>query len=188
MLKQHFKERKNIQTVKIPHPKPQVKHPTFPFRRYQQCIDGGNPVLLVEVIEDRGFPFRSPGATDVWNEQEARFIHENQGPKAFGFFLYGAIGKPSNARFLSRFFVKPGVLVSGNSIPFPGGSSTHGWGDTGSQGACEWFGQSASRSKGLSDTLQPVNLTRAALLGLPFRFEKAWEAAPGSSLRSYAPV
>jgi len=125
MFKQHFKERKNIQTVKIPHPKPQVKHPTFPFRQYHQCIDGGNPVLLVEVIEDLGFPFRSPGATDVWNEQEARFIHENQGPKAFGFFSYGAIGKPSNARFLSRFFVKPGVLVSGNSIPFPGGSSTH---------------------------------------------------------------
>jgi hypothetical protein len=40
-------------------------------------------------------------------------------PKSFGFSLYGATGKPSNAQSLSRSFVKPGALVSGNSIAFP---------------------------------------------------------------------
>jgi len=88
MFKQLFKEITNIQTVKIPLPKSEVERQAFPFGRYHQGIDGGNPVLLVKVIENWGLSFRSPGATNVWDEQEARFIDEDQtGPKFFGFFF-----------------------------------------------------------------------------------------------------
>jgi len=98
MFEQFFKERTDIQTVKIPRPKPKIKSQAFPFRGHRQSTDGGNPVLFVEVIEDRGLSLGSPSATDVWNEQEARLIDEDQtGPKSFGFFLYGATDKPSNA-------------------------------------------------------------------------------------------
>lgn len=71
MFEQFFKERTDIQTVKIPRPKPEVKSQAFPFWGHRQSTDGGNPVLSVEVIEDRGLSFGSPGATDVWNEQPA---------------------------------------------------------------------------------------------------------------------
>ena len=95
MFEQFFKERTDIQTVKIPRPKPEIKSQAFPFWRHRQSTDGGNPVLFVEVIEDRGVSFGSPSATNVWNEQEARLIDEDQmGPKSFGFFLYGATDKP----------------------------------------------------------------------------------------------
>jgi len=183
MFEQRFKERTNIQTVEVSRPKSEIEDQAFPFRRHRQGIDRGNPILFVKVIEDRGSPFRSPGATDVWNEQEARLIHEDQtGPKSFGFFLYGATGEPSNAQSLCRSFVKPGALVSGNSSPSSEVSSTHDWDDTGCQGACEWSGQSVSRSRGLSDTLRPAGRIRAALLGFPSRSERASEDALGSSL------
>jgi hypothetical protein len=153
MLEQLFEKRANIQTVKIPLPKPEVERQASPLRRHRQRIDGGNPVLFVEVIEDRGLPSRSPCTTDIGNEQEARFIDEDQmGPKSFGFFLYGATGKPSNEQSLSRSFVKPGALVSGNSIPSPEATATHDWDDTGCQSTCGWLGRSVSGSKGLSDT------------------------------------
>jgi hypothetical protein len=176
MFEQFFKERTNIQTVKIPRPKSEIKSQAFPLRGHRQCIDGGNPVLFVEVIEDRSLPFRSPGAADVWNEQEARLIDEDQmGPKSFGFFLYGATGKPSNAQSLGRSFVKPGALASGNSIPSPEAIATHDWDDTGRQSVCEWFGQSVLGSKGPSDTLRPADPTKG-VAPIPFsRFETAWE-------------
>jgi hypothetical protein len=183
MFKQLFKERTNIQTVKIPRPEPEVERQAFPFRRYHQCIDGGNPVLFVEVIEDRGLSFRSPGATNVWDEQEARLIDEDQtGPKSFGFFLYGATGKLSNGQSLSRFFVKHGALVSDNSIPSPEVTATHDWGDTGCQSVCGWFGRSVSKSKGLSDILRPADPTRVLPPICFSRFETAWEDALESPL------
>ncbi len=182
MSEQSSKERPDIQTVKVPPPESEIKRQAFAFWRHRQGIDGGNSALFVEVIEDRSFSFRSPGATDIGNEQEARFINENQmGPKSFGLFLYGATGKPSNAQFLSRSFVKPGALVSGNSIPFSEAAAIRDSDDTGCQSVCGWFGQSVSRSKGLSDTLRPADLTRVALLGFPSRSGRAWEDALGSS-------
>ena len=142
MLEQLFEKRPNIQTVKVASPEPEIKRQTSPFRRYRQGIDRGNSVLFVKVIEHRGFPPRSPRTTDVGNKQETRLIDEDQmGPKSFGLFLYGAIGKPSNGRSLSRSFAKPGVLASDNSIPFPEAIAIHDWDDTGRQSACEWFGQ-----------------------------------------------
>jgi hypothetical protein len=181
VFKQLFKERTNIQTVKIPLPKPEVERQAFPFGRYHQGIDGGNSVLFVEVIEDRGLSFRGPGATNVWDEQEAGFIDEDQsGPKFFGFFLYGATDKLSNAQPLSPSFAEPGALASGNSIPSLEAAATHDWDDTGCQSACEWFGRSVSESTGRSDTLRPADPTR----GLPpicfSRSGTAWEDAPES--------
>jgi|MudIll2142460700_1097286.scaffolds.fasta_scaffold223779_1 hypothetical protein len=165
VFKQLFKEGTDIQTVKIPLPKPEVERQTFPFRRYHQGIDGGNPVLFVEVIEDRGLSFRSPGTTNVWDEQEARFIDEDQtGPKSFGFFLYGATDKLSNAQFLPRSFVEPAALVSGNSIPCLEALATHGWGDSGYQSACGWFGRSVSRSKDRFDNRHLSDLTKVVPL------------------------
>jgi hypothetical protein len=183
LFKKLFKERTNIQTVKIPFPKPEVERQTPPLRRYHQCIDGGNPILLVKVIEDRGLSFRSPGAANVWDEQEAGFIDKDQtGPKFFGFFLYGATDKLSNAQSLSRSFAEPGALASGNSIPSLEAAATHDWNDSGCQSACEWFGRSVSESKDRSDTLRPADPTR----GLPpicfSRFGTAWEGALESPL------
>jgi hypothetical protein len=176
MFEQFFKERTDIQTVKIPPPKPEVKNQAFPFWGYRQSTDGGNPVLSVEVIEDRGLSFGSPGATDVWNEQEARFIDEDQmGPKFFGFFLYGATDKPSNAQSLSRSFVKPAALVSGNSIPSLEAPATRDWGDSGCQSACGWFGQSVSRSRGPFDILHPADPTKVVPLISFSPFETASE-------------
>ena len=176
MFEQFFKERTDIQTVKIPRPKPEIKSQVFPLWRHRQSTDGGNPVLFVEVIEDRGVSFGSPSATNVWNEQEARLIDEDQmGPKSFGFFLYGATDKPSNAQSLSRSFVKPAALVSGNSIASLEAPATHDWGDSGCQSACGWFGQSVSRSRGLFDTLHPADLTTVVPLISFSPFETASE-------------
>jgi len=176
MFEQFVEERTDIQTVKIPRPKPKIKSQAFPFRGHRQSTDGGNPVLFVEVIEDRGLSLGSPSATDVWNEQEARLIDEDQtGPKSFGFFLYGATDKPSNAQSLCRSFAKPAALVSGNSIPSLEAPSTHDWGDTGCQSACEWFGQSVSRSRGLFDTLHPTDPTKVVPLISFSPFETASE-------------
>jgi hypothetical protein len=67
MFEQFFKDRTDIQTVKIPRPKPEIKSQAFPFWRHRQSTDGGNPVLFVEIIEDGGFPLWSPSTTDVGN-------------------------------------------------------------------------------------------------------------------------
>jgi len=181
MFEQFFKERTDIETVKVPRPKPEIESQAFPFRGYRQSTDGGNPVLFVEVIEDRGLSFGSPSATDVWNEQEARLIDEHQmGPKSFGFFLYGATDKPSNAQSLSRSFAKPAALVSGNSIPSLEAPATHDWGDSGCQSACGWFGQSVSRSRGLFDTLHPADPTK----GVPLISFSSFETASEDVLES----
>jgi hypothetical protein len=179
MFKQFFKERTNIQTGEIPCPKPEIKGQPLSLRGYRQSTDRGNPILFVQVVEDRGFPFWSPGATNVWNEQEARLIKKEQvGPKSFGVFLYVATGEPSNARSLCRFFVKPGALVSDNSIPSPEATATHDWGDAGCESASEWFERSASRSKGRSDILRPEDPPTAVPLTSLSRFETAWEDVP----------
>ena len=181
MFEQFFKERTDIETVKVPRPKPEIESQAFPFRGHRQSTDGGNPVLFVEVIEDRGLSFGSPSATDVWNEQEARLIDEDQmGPKSFGFFLYGATDKPSNAQSLSRSFAKPAALVSGNSIPSLEAPATHDWGDSGCQSACGWFGQSVSRSRGLFDTLHPADPTE----GVPLISFSSFETASEDVLES----
>jgi len=176
MSEQLFKERPNIQTGEIPCPKPEIKGQPLSLRGYRQGTDRGNPILFVQVVKDRGFSFRSPGPTNVWNEQEARLIKKDQvGPKSFGVFLYAASGEPSNGQSLSRSVVTLDALVSGNSIPSPEVSATQGWDDTGCESASEWFGQSVSTSKGLSDTLQPVDPTKGVAPIASSRFEITWE-------------
>jgi hypothetical protein len=44
MFEQRFKERRNIQSIEISCPKPEIEAQTFPFRGHRQCTDGGNPV------------------------------------------------------------------------------------------------------------------------------------------------
>lgn len=179
MFEQPLEERPNIQTGEIPCPKPKIKSQPLSLWGYQQGTDRGNPVLFVEVIEDGGFPFRSPSATNVWNEQEARLINEDQmGSTSFGVFLYAATGKPSNGQSLSRSFVMPGARVSDNSIPSLEATATHDWGDTGCESACGWFARSASGSKGLSDILRPEDPPKAVPLICLSRFETAWEGGP----------
>jgi hypothetical protein len=176
MFEQFLKETTDIQTVKIPRPKPEIKSHAFPFRGHRQSTDGGNPALFVEGIEDRGSPFGSPRATDVGNEQEARFIDEDQpGPNSFGFFLYGATDKLSTAQSLSRSFAKRAALVSGNSIPSLEAPATHDGGDSGYQIACGWFEQFVPRSRGLFDTLHSADQTKGVSLIAFSPFEKASE-------------
>jgi hypothetical protein len=181
MSEQPLEERPNIQTGEIPSPKPKIKSHPLSLWGYRQGTDRGNPVLFVEVIEDGGFPFRSPSAPNVWNEQEARLIKEDQmGPTSFGLFLYAATGKPSNGQSLCRPFVTPGARVSDNSIPSPEATTTHDSGDTGCESACRWFERPASRSKDLSDNLRPEGPPKAAPLTLVSRSMITWEAVPGS--------
>jgi len=183
MLEQPFKERSNIQTGEIPCSKSEIKGQPLSLRGYRQGTNRGNPILFVQVVEDRSFPFWSPGATNVWNEQEAGFIKKDQvGPKSFGVFLYAATGEPSNARSLCRPFVTHDALVSDNSTPSPEATATHDWGDTGCESASEWFGQSVSRSTGLSDTLRPEDPAKGVAPIPSFRFEIIWEDALESPL------
>jgi hypothetical protein len=179
MFEQFFKERPNIQTGEIPCPELQIKSQPSSFRGYRQRTDRGNPILFVQVVEDRSFPFWSPGTTNVWNEQEARLINEDQmGSKSFGVFLYAATGKPSNGQSLYRSFVTPGARVSDNSIPSPEATATHDSRDTGCESACGQFGRSASRSKGRSDNLRQEDPPKAVPLIFLSRFQTAWEDVP----------
>ena len=185
MFEQFFEKRTNIQAVKIPCPEPEIKHKALPFRRNRQCTDGGNPILFIQIAENRSVPFRSPGTTDIRNEQEARFIDEHQmGPKSFGVFLYGATGKLSNGQSLSRPFVTRGARVSGNSISSLEGAATHDSGDTGRQSTSRWSGQSDSTSKGLSDTLRPEDPTTEFPRVSSCRSETAWADVPESPLNA----
>jgi hypothetical protein len=189
MFKQFFKKRTNIQTREIVCPKPQVKGQPLSLRRYRQSTDRRNPVLFVEVIEDRGFPFWGPGTPNVWNEQESRLINEDQmGSKSFGVFLYAAIGKPSNAQSLCRLFVKPGAPVSDSSNPSPEVNATYDWGDNGYESVCERFVRSASKSKDRSDILPPEDPLTAVPLTSLSRFVTAWEDVPEWPLNEGLPI
>jgi hypothetical protein len=179
MFKQSLKERPNIQADEIPCLKPEIKSQPLSPREYRQSTDGGDPVLLVELIQDGGFPFKSPGATNVWNGQKARLINEDKmGLKPFGVFLYGATGKPFNVQSPCRSFSRFGTRVSDNPIPFPEATATYDWGDTGWESASGWFGQSASGSKGLSDLLRPEDPPKAVPLISLSRLETACEGVP----------
>jgi len=181
MLEQLFKEGADIQTRKITRPKSEIESQMLPLRGHRQSTDGRNPVLFVNVIEDRGLSFWSPGAAYVGNKQEAGLIEEDQmGPKSFGVFLYGATDTVSNGRPLSRSFVKPDAPVFGNSIPSPEAGARHDWDDTESQSVSGRSGRSASTSKGLSGIPRPGDLLEATPLTSPSRLAEVWEDAQES--------
>jgi hypothetical protein len=72
-------------------------------------------------------PFRRPGARHVGDEQEARFIEEDQmGPTSLSVFLYAASDAASRRQSPRRPAAGPAVRVSDNSSPNWTAVSRHG--------------------------------------------------------------
>ena len=130
VFEQALEETPNIQTCEIACAKPEIKGQTPSFRGHRETAEGGNSVLLIEVIKERGLPFGCPRTGDVGDKQKPGFIEEDQmGPKSFGLFLYGATGIASNGQFLLRSSAMLDVRVSDNSIPGCPEASRYGKGD-----------------------------------------------------------
>jgi hypothetical protein len=181
VLEQVFEKGAHIQSVKIPTSKLHIESQTFPLGRHCKSTDGRDPVLFVEMIEDRGLSSGSPGPGDVRNEQEARFIKKDQmGPKSFRFFLNTAIGTVSNVQSLPRYAARPDVPASDSSSSSPPIASRHGWDDRWYQIACGLSRLSASGSKGPCGTRQPKDQPAALALTGPFVLRKVWEGAQES--------
>ena len=157
-----FEKSVDIQAREIPGPKLKVEGQTPSFRRYGQRIDGRNTILFVKMVKKGRLSLRGPSASNVRNEQEARFIQEDQmGPTSVGVFLYGAIDTASNERSLLRFSVKLAALASGSSIPSLRAVSTHGWDDIERRTVGRSLWLPALRSINRSDTPQPEGHLRA---------------------------
>ena len=181
VLEQVFEEGAHIQSVKIPASKLRVQRETFPLGRHGKSTDGRDPVLLVEMIENRGLSSGSPGPGDVRNEQEPRFIKKDQmGPKSLRFFLKTAMGTVSNVQSLPRYAARRDVPASDSSSSSPPITSTHGWDDRWSQSVCGLPRRSASVSKGQYGTRQPKDQQAAPAPTGPSVRGKVWEAAQES--------
>jgi hypothetical protein len=181
VLEQVFEKGPHIQTVKIPAAKLRIERQTFPLGRHCKSTDGRDPVLSIEVIENRSLAPGSPGAGHVRNQQEARFIKKDQrGPKSFRFFLNTAIGTASNVQSLPRYAARRDVPASDNSSSSPPTASTHGWDDRWYRSVSGLPRQSASVSKGPCGTQQPKAQPAApAPTGSSVR-RRVWEDAQES--------
>lgn len=196
MLEQVFEKGAHIQSCKIPTAKLSVECQTFPLRRHSKSADSRNPVLFIEVIENRSLAPGSPGPGHVRNQQEPRFIQKDQmGPKSFRFFLNTAIGTVSNVQPPPRHAAGRDVLVSDNSSSSQPRASRHGWDDKWYRSVSGLPRQSASRSKGPCDTRQPMDQQGALAPTGPSDQRKAsadareslWSAGP-STLTPDKPV
>jgi hypothetical protein len=97
VVKQVFEKIVDIQAGKIPGPEMKVEGQMPSFGRHGQRIDGRNTILLVKMVKKGRLSLGGPSASNVRNEQEARFIEEDQmGPTPVGVFLYGANDTASN--------------------------------------------------------------------------------------------
>ena len=68
--------------------KSNVKSHAFAPGRYAEGGQGGNTIMFVYVLNDRGLSFRTPGSPTRWNEQKAALVEENKvGTKSLDFFL-----------------------------------------------------------------------------------------------------
>jgi len=182
MAEQMLEKGMNIQARKIPSPKLKVENQTFPLRRYGQRIDGRNTILLVQVVKKGRVSLWGPGASDVWNEQEARFIKEDQmGPTSVGVFLYGATDTVSNARSLLRFSVKLAALASDSSTPSPRGASTRGSDDIERRSVGRSLSLPGLRSINQSDTRPPEDPLKAPAQAAFFDLGSAWGDVRGSA-------
>lgn len=109
-------------------------------RRNCDARNGGNPISLVAVPQNRSFTRRGPRPADVGNEQETAFVEECQmGPKSCGFFLSRAMSSSSIVRWPPRRARSLDVPVSGNSIPIRATS-------TSKRGRCDSARRTPSRS------------------------------------------
>ena len=74
MLEQVLDKGAHIQSIKIPTAKLSVKRQTFPLGRHCKSTDSRNPVLFIEMVENRSLAYGSPGPSQVRDQQEPRFI------------------------------------------------------------------------------------------------------------------
>lgn len=185
VLEQFFNKRSYIQAREIPAAKSRVERQASVFGRHSKGTDGRNSILFVEVIENRGFAPRCPGAGHIWNQQEPRFIQENQmGPKSLRFFLYAASGTVSSVQSLFRYVAGHDAQASDNSTPSPPTTSTHGWDDRWRQTVSGSLRQSVSTSKGQYGTLRLMALPAAPVPAMSFARKRAWEDAPECALNA----
>jgi len=156
MPQQVFEKIPDVQPVKVPGATPQVKGHALPFRGHPQRADGGDPILLVHISDNRCFPSRSPSAGNVGNEEKTALIEKHQmGANFFGVFLYGASGTASNARSPLRSVAGHGAPASGNSTPKRSGVSRHDRDDTKPRNLFRSPRPPAARSKDPSCTRRP---------------------------------
>jgi len=162
MPEQMVQEGSDIQPREIAGAKSEIEGQPSPLGRHGQRTDCRDPILLVDRANDRGAAFRGPGAGHVGNEQEARFIEEDQmGATSFGVFLYAASGTVSTARSPRRPVVGPGVRVSDSSSPTWSAVSRHGRDGRPRPTAVGSAGRCALRSRDRSDSRRPGGLSGA---------------------------
>lgn len=181
VLEQILEKGAHIQSVKIPTAELSVKRQAFPLGRHCKCTDSRNPVLFIEMVENRSFASGSPGPGHVRDQQEPRFIQKDQmGPTSLSFFLNTAIGTVSNVQPPPRYAARRDVPASDNSSSSQPIASRHGWDDKWCQSACGLPRQSASASKGPCDTRQPRDQQGALAPTGPSVQKKASEDAQES--------
>lgn len=157
MPEQVFEEGLHIQSREIAGATLKIEGQPSSFGRDRQGADCRDPVLFVEIVNERRLSFWGPGAGHVGDEQEARLIEEDQmGATSFGVFLYAASGTASSAQSPLRPVGEPGGLASGNSIPLLEASATHDGGDSARETVSGPTGQCASRSTVLFDSRAPM--------------------------------
>lgn len=176
MPEQVLQERSDIQPREIAGTKVKIEGQPPSSGRHGQGTDRRDPVLLVEIVNDRRFPFGGPGAGHVRDEQETGFIEEDQmGPTSFGVFLYAASGTASNAQSLLRPVAGPDAPVSDSSIRGLPGVSRHGRDGRPRRNAFGSSGRRVLRSTDPSDTRPPGSPSGAT-----------WPVASGATWRACA--
>ncbi len=162
MPEQVLQERSDIQAGEIATTQPKVERHPSPLGRHGQGTDRRHPILLRAVAHDRRAAFRGPGARHVGDEQEARFIKEDEvGTTSRGVFLYGASALFSTGRWPRRPVAGLGVRVSDNSIPNWSGASRHDRDGSAPRTACGSSGRHAVGSRDRFDSQRPGALSGA---------------------------
>lgn len=182
VLEQLFEKRPHIQSVEIPAAKLRIERQTFPLGRKSKGTDGRDPILFVEMIENRGFFPGGPSPGHGRGQQEPRFIEKDQmGPKCFRFFLNTATAAASNVQSLLRYAARLDAQASDSSTPSPPVISRRGWDDRWYQSVSRSPRQSVSTSKGPFGTLMPMALPSVPAPTVPSARRKVWEDARESA-------
>jgi hypothetical protein len=156
VLEQVFEKGAHIQSVEIPAAKLCIERQAFPLGRKSKGTNGRDPILFVEMIENRGFSPGSPRPGHGRDQQEPRFIEKDQmGPKCFRFFLNTATAAASNVQSLPRYAARLDAQASDSSTPSPPAISIRGLDDRWYQSVSGSPRQSVSTSKDPFGTLTP---------------------------------
>jgi hypothetical protein len=182
VLEQVFEKGPHIQSVEIPAAKLCIERQTFPVGRQSKGTDGRDPILFVEMIENRGFSPGGPSPGHGRGQQEPRFIEKDQmGPKSLRFFLNTATAAASNVQSPPRYVARLDAQASDSSTPSPPVISTRGWDDRWYQSVSGSPRQSVSTSKDPFGTLRPMDLPAAPLSIGPSARGRVWEGAQESA-------